>query len=100
MQKTIVTPISLIRIHDSTSEATSYYVEHVRRYLIKKYGSKVLYQGGLKVFLAMDLSYQTYSHEALRKGILELTKRQGFRGDSRWKILTTVALQTILPERM
>ena len=81
LQKTIVTPISLIRIHDSTSEATSYYVEHVRRYLIKKYGSKVLYQGGLKVFLAMDLSYQTYSHEALRKGILELTKRQGFRGE-------------------
>ena len=81
LQKTIETPISLIRIHDATTEATSYYVEHVRRYLIKKYGSKVLYQGGLKVFLAMDLSYQTYSHEALRKGILELTKRQGFRGE-------------------
>jgi penicillin-binding protein 1A len=80
LQKTSEMPISLIRIHDSTSEATSYYVEHVRRYLIKKYGSKVLYQGGLKVYLAMDLNYQTYAHEALRKGILELTKRQGFRG--------------------
>ena len=80
LQKTIDTPISLIRIHDSTTEATSYYVEHVRRYLIKKYGSEVLYQGGLKVFLAMDLNYQTFAHESLRKGILELTKRQGFRG--------------------
>ena len=80
LQKTIHTPISLIRIHDSTTEATSYYVEHVRRYLIKKYGSKVLYQGGLRVYLAMDLNYQTHAHEALRKGILELTKRQGFRG--------------------
>ena len=28
----------------------------------------------------MDLNYQTFAHEALRKGILELTKRQGFRG--------------------
>ena len=80
LQKTIDTPISLIRIHDSTTEATSYYVEHVRRYLIKKYGSEVLYQGGLKVFLAMDLNYQTFAHESLRKGILELTKRQGFHG--------------------
>ncbi|MEC8981197.1 MAG: PBP1A family penicillin-binding protein [SAR324 cluster bacterium] len=83
LQKTIEMPISLIRIHDSTTEATSYYVEHVRRYLIKKYGSKVLYQGGLKVYLAMDLNYQTYAHEALRKGILELTKRQGFRGQQK-----------------
>jgi len=80
LQKTSEMPISLIRIHDSTTEATAYYVEHVRRYLIKKYGSKVLYQGGLKVYLAMDLNYQTYAHEALRKGILELTKRQGYRG--------------------
>ena len=80
LQDTIVKPISLIRVHDSTTEATSYYVEHVRRYLIKKYGSKVLYQGGLKVYLAMDLNFQTNAHEALRKGILELTKRQGYRG--------------------
>ena len=80
LQDTIVKPISLIRVHDSTTEATSYYVEHVRRYLIKKYGSEVLYQGGLKVYLAMDLNFQTNAHEALRKGILELTKRQGYRG--------------------
>ena len=80
LQDTIIKPISLIRVHDSTTEATSYYVEHVRRYLIKKYGSEVLYQGGLKVYLAMDLNFQTNAHEALRKGILQLTKRQGYRG--------------------
>ena len=34
LQKTIHAHISLIRIHDSTTVATSYYVEHVRRYLI------------------------------------------------------------------
>ncbi|MBC8257944.1 MAG: PBP1A family penicillin-binding protein [SAR324 cluster bacterium] len=80
LQKSLDTPISLIRIKDSTTEATSYYVEHVRRYLINKYGSTVLYQGGLKVYLAMDLNFQTHAHQSLRKGILELTKRQGFRG--------------------
>ena len=28
----------------------------------------------------LDLNYQTYAHEALRLGIIDLTKRQGFRG--------------------
>ena len=48
--------------------------------MIKKYGSEVQYPGGLKVYLAMDLNFQTNAHEALRKGILQLTKRQGYRG--------------------
>ena len=31
-------PISLSRMSDSTSDATAHYIEHVRRYLIEKYG--------------------------------------------------------------
>ena len=92
LQDTIKKPISLIRMHDSTTEATSYYVEHVRRYLIKKYGSEVLYQGGLQVYLAMDLNFQTNAHEALRKGILELTKRQGYRGAQNREIPDNISI--------
>ena len=55
-------------------------MEHVRRDLLKRYGMENLYQGGLRVTMAMDLDYQMFAHEALQKGILELTKRQGFRG--------------------
>ncbi len=73
-------PVRLTKIYDSTSEATAYYVENVRRYLLEKYGADTLYKGGLQVHLAMDLEYQIYSHEALQAGILELSKRQGFRG--------------------
>ena len=72
--------IKLIEIDDFASEGTAYYVEHVRRDLLKRYGMENLYQGGLRVTMAMDLDYQMFAHEALQKGILELTKRQGFRG--------------------
>ena len=72
--------IKLINIDDFASEGTAHYVEHVRRDLLKSYGMDTLYRGGLKVKMAMDLDYQMFAHEALKKGILELTKRQGFRG--------------------
>ncbi len=73
-------PIRLSKIYDSASGATAYYVEHVRKYLINKFGSETLYKGGLQVHLAMDLEYQLYAHEALQRGILDLSKRQGYRG--------------------
>jgi penicillin-binding protein 1A len=73
-------PIKLTKIHDATLGATAHYIEHVRRYLIDKYGYDTLYQGGLKVHLAMDLDYQLSAQEALRKGLEDLTQRQGFRG--------------------
>ena len=72
--------IKLINIDDFASEGTAHYVEHVRRDLLKSYGMDTLYRGGLRVKMAMDLDYQMFAHEALKKGILELTKRQGFRG--------------------
>ena len=72
--------IKLAKIYDPTSAATAYYVEHVRRYLLRTYGREMLYRGGLRVHLAMNLDYQIYAHEALQKGILDLNKRQGYRG--------------------
>ena len=78
--KVVDEPIKLIQIDDFVSEDTSYYVEHVRRDLLKRYGLEALYQGGLRVWMAMDLDYQILAHKALQRGILALTKRQGYRG--------------------
>ena len=64
---------------DSTSDATAHYIEHVRRYLIEKYGYDT-HTGGLRVHLAMDLDYQLYAQEALRRGLEDLTHRQGYQG--------------------
>lgn len=75
-------PIRLSKLYDSASEATAYYVEHVRQYLLQRYGSEMLYKEGLQVHLAMDLDYQLTAHDALQRGIIEVSKRQGYRGAS------------------
>jgi len=73
-------PIRLSKIADSSSESTAYYVEYVRKHLINTYGSEQLYKGGMNVHIAMDLDYQIAAHEALQAGILNLSRRQGYRG--------------------
>ncbi|MDH5753522.1 MAG: transglycosylase domain-containing protein, partial [Deltaproteobacteria bacterium] len=73
-------PIILAEAADPTIEAVGYYVEHVRRLLLENYGSKSLYEGGLHVYTAMDITYQTASHKALVKGVRELDRRRGYRG--------------------
>jgi len=61
-------------------ETAPYFTEHVRRYLLKKYGKDLLYRGGLKVYTTLDLKMQMSAKEALKKGLAELDKREGYRG--------------------
>ncbi len=75
-------PIQFSKNYDSVSVATAYYVEHIRKNLLQRYGPAIMNKGGLRVHSAMDLEYQIYAYEALQKGILELSRRQGFRGPS------------------
>ena len=57
-----------------------YFTEYVRRYLMKRYGRDLLYRGGLKVFTTVNLRMQQVARKALRKGLAELDKREGYRG--------------------
>ena len=59
------------------------FAEHVRRYLEGKYGRDMLYREGLKVYTTVNLSMQRAAEEAVRKGLLELDKREGYRGPLR-----------------
>jgi penicillin-binding protein 1A len=57
-----------------------YLVENVRRYLQQTYGYEGLYQGGLQAYTTIEPSLQRIADEAVRKGLLELDKRRGYRG--------------------
>ena len=63
--------------------AAPWYVEHVRRLLEERYGGRAPYQLGLHVHTALDLRMQQAAEEALRQGLRELDRRQGFRGPLR-----------------
>ena len=60
-----------------------YFTEHVRRYLLKRYGKDLLYRGGLRVYTTLDLKMQDLAQKALLKGLSDLDKREGYRGPLR-----------------
>ncbi|MBN1572623.1 MAG: PBP1A family penicillin-binding protein [Deltaproteobacteria bacterium] len=80
MEETLNTPIELKRYSNPTRKKCPYFVEHVRRYIEKKYGSTALYREGLSVYTTVDADMQGYAREGLKKGLKELDKRQGYRG--------------------
>jgi penicillin-binding protein 1A len=60
-----------------------YFVEHVRRTLVARYGSDATYQLGLNIHTPLDLRMQAIAEEQLAAGVKALDERQGFRGPLR-----------------
>ena len=61
-----------------------YYLEAVRLSLLKYLEETDLLQGGLRIETAMDLDKQKAAKKALRTGLEEWDKRQGFRGEKKY----------------
>jgi penicillin-binding protein 1A len=61
-------------------EEVPFYTEHVRRYVEKKYGEKMLYTQGLQVYTAVNIEMQKTARDEIQKGLFDLDKRQGYRG--------------------
>ncbi len=71
-------------------EEVPIYTEQIRRYVEEKYGEDALYKGGLQIHTAVNIEMQKTARREVRKGLLELDKRQGYRGP----------LQQLRPEEM
>lgn len=61
-------------------EIAPYFLETVRLLLISQLGEEAVLDKGLKVYTSLDLEKHLVAQEALRKGVKDLDKRQGFRG--------------------
>ena len=59
--------------------AASYFVEEIRKKL-RDLGLKEVYKSGLNIYTTMDTSLQTTAHNVLKKGLLDLDKRHGYKG--------------------
>lgn len=64
-------------------ERAPYFTEHIRQYVLEKYGKELLYRGGLRVYTTLEVKTQTEAKKALTKGLFELDKREGYRGPLR-----------------
>jgi penicillin-binding protein 1A len=60
-------------------EQAPYFTEHVRRYLVDKYGEEAVLNGGLKVRTTCDLDLQRVAQEAVTTNVDEVDQRMGFR---------------------
>ncbi|MFU8806834.1 MAG: penicillin-binding protein 1A, partial [Bradymonadaceae bacterium] len=55
-----------------------YFVEHVRKDLVERYGEDKVYKGGLRVYTTVDLKKQEAAERAARKGIREYDARRKY----------------------
>lgn len=73
-------PLGLNPKTEDPMDPTAYFAEEVRRHLYDKYGEEMLYRGGMKVSTTMDKNLQGFAQDAVRMGLKNLDKRQGYRG--------------------
>ncbi|GKS59829.1 penicillin-binding protein 1A [Nitrospira sp.] len=64
----------------SADSVAPYFVEYVRQYLVGKYGESAAYKGGMEIYTTLNLDMQQVADQAIRDGLRELDKRQGWRG--------------------
>ncbi len=57
-----------------------YFVEHIRQFLIEKYGAKKLYHSGLMVYSTLDITLQEEAQKAIQENLRITDKRFGYRG--------------------
>jgi penicillin-binding protein 1A len=73
------TPINL-HLGGSPNSLAPYFVEEIRQYLEKKYGSDEVHQGGLKVYTSLDMHLQAAANRALLDGLAAYERRHGWKG--------------------
>jgi penicillin-binding protein 1A len=64
-------------------EPAPHFVENVRLRLMATYGETMVYKGGLQVYTTLSVPDQQAATAALREGLRQLDKRQGYRGPLR-----------------
>ena len=74
-------PVKLAEMQRS-DELAPYFVEELRRYLEKTYGTSAVHEGGLRVFSTLNVEMQKAANTALRAGMRVYDKRHGWRGSA------------------
>jgi penicillin-binding protein 1A len=69
-----------VNIQRWTNTTAPYFVEDVRQFLEKKYGTETVQSKGLRVYTTLDVRLQKIAQQALRQGLRDDDKRRGWRG--------------------
>jgi penicillin-binding protein 1A len=73
-QRASAQPLAL-DLHRDAPSIAPYFLEEIRKYLEREYGSQRIYQGGLRVYTTLDPGMQKTATEALRQGLRRLDRK-------------------------
>jgi penicillin-binding protein 1A len=77
-QRAMAQPVTL-NLHKDPVSIAPHFLEEIRKYLEREYGSQRIYQGGLRVYTTLDPAMQQAANTALQQGLRRLDKRaRGF----------------------
>ena len=79
MQAALAEPLELGEVKGMLNKAP-YFIEHIRQFIQENYGSKQLYQDGMKIYTTLNLKKQQAAEQALKDGLRLADKRYGYRG--------------------
>ena len=79
MQASLAEPLELGEVKGMLNKAP-YFIEHIRQFIQENYGSKQLYQDGMKIYTTLNLEKQQAAEQALVDGLRKADKRYGYRG--------------------
>lgn len=69
------------KLHGTANELSAPWVaEMVRREMLERYGEEATYAAGFEVVTTLDSTLQRAANYAVRNGLLEFTRRRGYRG--------------------
>lgn len=97
-QRAKSSPILIHERSENDMAAADFFAEEVRRWIADKYGSDVLYEGGLTVKTTVNPDMQKHADKALRAALVAYDRRYGYRG-SKVKLPSVVNWEIDFPAR-
>src|SRR3974390_3326851 len=70
-----------LNVQAEPNDMAPYFVEEVRQYLEKKYGTQEVHEAGLRVYTSLNLEMQRAAQQAVRDGLATYERRHGWKGN-------------------
>jgi len=69
-----------LNVQWDTNSLAPYFVEDLRQYLERKYGSDKVHEGALRVYTTLDMDLQKTANQAVLDGLAAYERRHGWKG--------------------
>jgi penicillin-binding protein 1A len=70
-----------LNVQSEPNDIAPYFVEEIRQYLEKKYGTEEVHEAGLRVYTSLNLEMQRAAQQAVRDGLAAYERRHGWKGN-------------------